>query len=271
VFTANLKLKALFESAYRDFHSGHYREKDPISLVHRYSKPQDQEVAAFLTALISYGNVATILTNAGDILSRLGDRPHRRLVDTDISGLFSGFRHRFTAGIDVEILCTQLSILLRTHGSLEAFFSQDDAHLSPNLKSALSSFVRRFAAIPLPAALRTVAKNRQRSQKYLLSDPERGSACKRLNMFLRWMVRPEDGVDLGLWKKIKPGQLMLPVDTHLLQTLQILKWTKSNAATWKVSEEATLRLRHYDVNDPIRYDFALCHLSMTGKSIRMYF
>lgn len=134
----------------------------------------------------------------------------------------------------------------------------------------LSDFVTRFAAQPLPKGLEPRRLERARSLKYLLSDPLRGSACKRLNMYLRWMVREADEIDLGLWKCVKKEQLMLPVDTHLLKTLRILKWTSSKQATWKVVEEATERLRKYAPEDPIRYDFALCHLSMAGGKISQY-
>ncbi len=138
------------------------------------------------------------------------------------------------------------------------------------MREMLSSFIRRFTSQPLPEAFKPVLKRRERNIKYLLSDPERGSACKRLNLFLRWVVRPSDGIDLGVWKSVDPQRLMLPIDTHLLQTLKKLRWTRSNTANWKVVESATERLRAFCPEDPIRYDFSLCHLSMRGRSIKEF-
>jgi uncharacterized protein (TIGR02757 family) len=260
----------LLESAYADFHSHYYREKDPISLVHPFPASRDKEVAAFLAALLSYGNVATILGSVRRILVRLGDSPYAAIVDRQFAGRFSDFKHRFTTGDDIEIVCHWVSSALRSHGSLETFFLGDPASRGPSMKEWLSSFVHRFVTQELPAGLEPTRRRRERNLKYLLSDPDRGSACKRLNMFLRWMVRPEDGIDLGLWSGCSPSTLMLPVDTHVLQTLKLLRWTRSQQATWKVVEKATRRLRLYAPQDPIRYDFALCHLSMAGKSIRQY-
>src|SRR5262249_25013660 len=103
--------------------------------------------------------------------------------------------------------------------------------------------------------------------KYLFSDPLAGAACKRLNMYLRWMVRPADGIDLGTWDQVSSKDLVSPVDTHILKTLRKLRWTRSHSANWKVAEAATDRLREYCHEDPVKYDFSLCHLSMHGQDI----
>ena len=263
------KIRELLDAAYHNFHTSYHRGKDPISLVHEFEHARDREVVAFLAACLSYGNVTTILASARNILKTIGPEPYQRIVDGEFSGKFAGFRHRFTTGDDIEILCAWLSQALRTEKTLEDFFLRDRKGTEP-MKELLSDFVVRLTKLPLPIALQKKVKSRERNLKYLISDPERGSACKRLNMFLRWMVRPPDGIDLGLWSRLSSKQLMLPIDTHLLQTLQHLKWTRSKQATWKVVEAATTRLRLYEPDDPIRYDFALCHLSMTGKTIRAY-
>ena len=260
------KLKQLFEAAYRDFHSQDRKRVDPVSLVHKYSNAQDQEVAAFFAALLAYGNVQTILKSVQTVLRPLGISPYKTLLERPLSGLWNGFRHRFTTGEDIEILAHWLSLAIKSHGSLENFFVTTEVEMKP----LLSDFIVRFCSQPLPLHLQKVKKTRERNLKYLLSDPLRGSACKRLNMFLRWVVRPKDGIDLGLWKKLNPSVLMLPVDTHLLQTLQSLRWTRSKQATWKVVEVATAKLREIAPHDPIRYDFSLCHLSMSGGNIKSY-
>jgi len=260
-------LSQLFEKAYQDFHSRPHRDLDPIKLVHQYTEPRDQEVAAFLTALLAYGTVATILSSVEKVLAPLGKSPHDYIKTAgNLNSLWKGFTHRFTRGEDIEILAYWIQAALRSHGSLEAFFVHESKSVS--MKDLLSSFVQRFTDQDLPSHLRKVAIQRKRNLKYLISDPNRGSACKRLNLFLRWVVRPQDGIDLGLWKKVSPAQLILPLDTHLLKTLHQLKWTRSQQASWKVAELATQKLKHYDAADPIRFDFALCHLSMSGYNLK---
>jgi uncharacterized protein (TIGR02757 family) len=263
----NPDLALIFEKAYRDFHSVAHRNQDPIRLVYQYQEPKDQEVSAFLTALLAYGGVTTIISSVKKVLAPLGKNPHAFLKTASLRGLWSGFYHRFTTGEDIEIVMQRLQCVLRQNDSIEDFFLKE-GNQQP-MKILLSSFVRRLENEPLPLHLKKTAEKRSRNLKYLISDPARGSACKRLNLFLRWVVRPKDGIDLGLWKQLSPKQLILPVDTHLLQTLKRLKWTRSDQATWKVAELATEKLRFFCPEDPIRYDFALCHLSMSGHSLQI--
>lgn len=265
---ATTQIKHLLESAYQDFHQHRYRDKDPVMLAHAYSRPEDREVAAFLAACLSYGNVKTILTSATRVLAVLGKSPQKALAQRAFRGKFDGFTHRFTKGSDIENVCEWLAGALEEHGSLHTLFTRVSA--AKPMQQRLSVFLNTLTAMPLPPQLMRQRTARERNLKYLLPDPMRGSACKRMNMYLRWMVRADDGIDLGLWPEVHPRDLMLPVDTHLLKTLRLLKWTRSQQATWKVVEEATHRLRGYFPDDPIRYDFALCHLSMEGRTVRDY-
>lgn len=258
------RLRKILDTAYARFHSEYHRERDPVSLVHRYADPGDREVAGFFAALLSYGNVTTILQSVGRVLSAFGPRPKAALLELGFPETLRDFRHRFTTGEDLAVLAAWTRSALRQHGTLEALFT---ASGEIEMKLRLSAFVRGLKGQPL-GTLAGVAERRSRTLKYLLSDPLQGSACKRLNMFLRWMVRSEDGVDLGLWKKVPPSALMLPLDTHLLQTIRLLRWTRSRQATWKVVELATRKLRLYSPEDPIKYDFALCHLSMTTTDLK---
>lgn len=264
---SNRELAVIFEKAYKDFHSLKHRKQDPIQIVYEYENPQDQEVVAFLTALLAYGGVSTIVSSVKKVLGPLGNRPKNFLKEGYLGGLWDGFYHRFTTGEDIEIVMHRVQSILRRHQSLEEFFLEG-GNATP-MRELLSSFVNRLAQEPLPQHLRKTAEKRKRNLKYLISDPKLGSACKRLNLFLRWVVRPKDGIDLGLWSGLSPKHLILPVDTHLLQTLRRLRWTRSQQATWKVAELATEKLRMFSPEDPIRYDFALCHLSMTGNRIRL--
>lgn len=259
--------QALFEMAYQEYHRSSSKHSDPVYLVHPYAKTEDKEVVAFFAALLAYGNVTTILKSLRSFFGLLGPSPHDTLLNRKF-GPWPEFKHRFTKGIDLEIVATWLSNLLHEHGSLEAVFLAESRTLT--MKERLSAFVQKIHSQPLPKNLREVALQRQRNLKYLISDPNSGSACKRLNLFLRWVVRPADGIDLGIWRQVSTQDLMLPLDTHLLKVVRDLGWTEDKSATWRLVEAVTERLRQLDPKDPIRYDYSLCHLSMSRRSIKDY-
>ena len=234
-----------------------------MQFAHQFEDKRDKEVVAFLSALLSYGNVKTILGSIEKTLAMLGPSPYVSLKTRSLK--IVGFRHRFTTEEDLRVIFSWLASALERHDSLQDYFGG-----SGTLKEKLSTFVSSLRSFPLDNELRALAQRRSRNLKYLLSSPEQGSACKRLNMFLRWVVRPEDEIDLGLWDKVAPHELILPLDTHLLKTVQYLGWTKSKQATWRAAEEATRQLRRFDEKDPIRFDFSLCHLSMQKLHIKNF-
>lgn len=260
-------MKELLDLAYTRFHGEFHRERDPVSRVHRYTDPLDQEVVAFFAAVLSYGNVRTILNSVDELVVWLGPKPHNKLKDDPLSNLPKKFTHRFTTAQDIAIVAQWVSKLLDEFGSLEnaaLHFSRPQAPV----QTALSGLSQDLFQTKLSKYWTRVRNKRTRNLRYLISDPLRGSACKRLNMYLRWVVRPNDGVDLGIWKKFSPADLILPIDTHLLKIIRELKWTKSNTASWKVAEAATNELIKLDCLDPIRYDFALCHLGMNRLTLK---
>jgi len=262
----------LLEKAYQEYHRERFKLEDPVSLVHSFHQNADREMVGLLASLLAYGNVSTIMASVRRILTQLGGSPADCVMNLGFVGRFSQFKHRFTTGDDIEILLYWIRSVFISSGTIEKYFTESQITSEPFvMKEKLSSFVKRFSSQELPASLLTKRKKRLRNLKYLIPDPDRGSACKRLNMFLRWMVRNNDGIDLGLWKTISPRDLMLPVDTHILKVLRRLRWTASQQATWKVVEDATLRLRTLLPEDPIRYDFSLCHLSMAGVDLNRYF
>ncbi|NBX68083.1 MAG: TIGR02757 family protein [Proteobacteria bacterium] len=261
-------IRLSFEAAFKDYHLERERKLDPISLVYPYKDNKDREIVAFLVALISYGNVRTILQSGEKLLTPLGPSPYSYLISEKPLGLWPSFKHRFTTGKDIEILAHWLRTILLREGTLENFFLKVSGTADSNMKVKLSRFVAGIWSEKLPEHLLADSKKRTRNLKYLLSNPDQGSACKRLNMFLRWVVRPNDGIDLGIWKGISPRELMLPLDTHLIQTLKKLRWIQKETANWNAVEAATQRLRTISAEDPIRYDFALCHLSMSGGNIK---
>lgn len=264
-------LRLVLDQAYEDYHLLERRSADAIHLVHQFDSPADREIVALFSALLAYGNVSSILKSIQRLIDTLKGLPYDALLNRRFSKQLGIFCHRFTTGQDIEILFHQVGTALESHGSLEAFFLHTNPQPSvSSFPMDLTSFVHRLRALPLPSRLKKLAPARARNLKYLLSSPEDGSACKRLNLFLRWMVRPADGIDLGQWTQVSPAILRLPVDTHLLRVLQELEWTASKTANWKVVEEATMRLRELNPEDPVRYDFALCHLSMQGFSIKQY-
>ncbi|NDG27004.1 MAG: DUF2400 family protein, partial [Proteobacteria bacterium] len=175
----NSKIKTALETAYREFHSRPHRDQDPLAIVHAFVRPEDQEIVAFIAALLAYGNVTSILSSIRKVLKPMGESPYRFIKEAELSGVWSGFYHRFTTGDDIEIVFLWLKSVLQRSGSIESFFVEENTELP--MKSLLSSFVQRLSQQPLPASLRIKAKSRQRNLKYLLSDPLRGSACKRLN------------------------------------------------------------------------------------------
>lgn len=259
-------LSKAFETAYRDFHSEFHRDRDPISRVYRYKNPEDQEIIAFLAASVSYGNVKYILNTVDEICREMGPNPRERVEAGKLPN-FSKIVHRWTLGIDIEIIAHWVRGALKRHGSLEQTFCNSQEN---SMQTRIADFVAQLKSQVLPRRLHSAALTRKRNLEYLIPNPSRGSACKRLNMFLRWMVRPSDGIDLGLWNKVSPSELMLPIDTHVLKSIRKLGWTESKTANWKAVEAATLQLRKLDAFDPIRFDFSLCHLSMEGHDLEMY-
>ncbi|MBY0372274.1 TIGR02757 family protein [bacterium] len=257
----------LLETAYEKHHSAFSLPRDPIFLVHGYQSKEDQEIAGFFSAILAYGNVRTILSSAGRVLRALGPSPAAAL-HREFPAELRSFKHRFTTGADIEIVFHWLRAAVQSHGSLETYFVPQPK--GANTREILGDFVTRFTAQPLPSSLEGTRAQRARQLKYLLPHPERGSACKRLCMYLRWMVRPKDGIDLGLWTRMQPADLVLPIDTHLLKAVRALRWSRSKTANWKMAEKATARLREYCPQDPVRYDFALCHLSMEGGKVLQY-
>lgn len=260
-------LKAILDATYADYHSHRYRDSDPVRFVHEFEDPGDREIVAFLSALLAYGNVKVILGSVARVLSTLGPSPRAAVLEGRLAEC-AAFRHRWTSHEDLRVVGHWLRECLLRHGSLDRFFEEKCA--GTGMKERLSRFVDALWSLPLPPHAARAAARRGRALRYLIPDPRRGSACKRLNLFLRWMVRPADGIDFGIWRSVQPRELVLPVDVHLLRTLRRLGWTRTRAATWDVAEQATRRLRKLCPEDPVRYDFSLCHLGMLGGDIRRY-
>lgn len=251
---------AVRESALRGTLEGLYRRygaeaigADPVGLVHAYESPADREVAGWIASAFAYGRVETILENAGRLLSRLGPSPSKTLREGIVAPAdLSFFRHRFHGPADAAALLNVVGEALRRSGSLGAFFAERFNESDPDVGALLdrvSAEVLGWIREPT-AALR-----------FLFPMPSDGSACKRWNLYLRWMVR-RDGVDFGLWRKIPPRALVIPTDTHIHRIARRLGLTRRRAADWKTAREITRRLARFDPSDPVKYDFALCRLGI---------
>lgn len=257
-----LQLKKPLENLYRLYNAE--RQVDPVRLARRYDRPQDQEVAALIASCLAYGNVTLIMQNARAVLDLLGPAPHatlQHLTETDAQKRLKGFRHRFNTGTDVARLLLGMGDCLRRYGSLKGAFLKAYEPNAPDLAAPLEAFVLTILKRRCPALAQADGKRTSRLD-YLLPRPSRGSACKRLHLFLKWVVRPAGPVDLGLWQEVSPRQLLIPLDTHLWRLSHNLGLTQRKTADWKAAVDVTKNLRVLDPEDPVRFDFALAHLGM---------
>ncbi len=248
------RLAAVIEGFYKNAPSIRQRDEDPIAIPHRHADPKDIEVAAWLSAALAFGRVSLFRTVIEKILALMHDTPYHYLMTFDPGRerpKFQKLYYRFYTGEDLFSLVSQLSRAVRSFGSLRTLFSslyqEEDEDIGPSLSRFVAT-MRGLTATP-PS---------------LIPSPASGGACKRLNLYLRWMVRPNDGVDFGLWKEIPPSRLIIPLDAHVVRISRYLGLTKRLSPNWMMAKEITESLRRFDPIDPLKYDFALCHLGISG-------
>lgn len=241
-------LKGFLDDLYKRYDRA-YLLTDPVQFPHEYDDPRDREVVAFIAALFAFGNVGSIIKSVRKILEQLGKHPSERLAGPRCEG----FVHRWVTERDLGCLLRGLGLFLRENDSLKESFLEKYSPSHADLSLPLSDFVKR---------LRKFTGQGSMGLRFLLNDPATGAACKRLNMFLRWMVRPADGVDFGLWTDVSPAQLVIPIDTHIARISRFLGLTDRKTANWKMAREITDRLREFDPADPVKYDFALSRIGI---------
>ncbi|MCY1015104.1 TIGR02757 family protein [Pyxidicoccus sp. MSG2] len=237
---------------------------DPVEFPHRYTDPRDIEVSALLAAALAYGRADLFRPKVDALLQRMGSSPAAFVRALDVPGakaLLAGFVYRFNVGTDVAVLLLGMGRVLREHGSLEALFVQG-LEARGTLHGALDAFTTGLRQVPMEGL--RAALGPERGLHHLLPSPLGAGAAKRLNLFLRWMVRGPDAVDFGIWKRVPPATLLIPLDTHIGRISQHLGLTRRKDLTWRTAEEVTASLRALDAEDPVRYDFALCHYGMSG-------
>ena len=249
------ELKEFLDIKVDQYNLPNFLESDPIQIPHKFSTKEDIEISAFLTATIAWGNRKSIINNANKMMSLLDYAPLdfvQNHTDSDLDNL-KDFVHRTYNGSDLSFFIRSLNNIYTNHKGLENVFATDVN--KDSVQNSISEFKKVFFEIPHP----------QRTTKHI-SDPLKGSAAKRINMFLRWMVRDAStGVDFGIWNKISPAQLSCPLDVHsgnVARKLMLLKRKQNDA---KALAELDASLRKLDPLDPVKYDFALFGLGVFEK------
>ncbi len=237
---------------------------DPVEFLHRYDHPDDQEVVGLIASSLAYGNVTTIRASVERVLDHLGPRPShivRSLEPRRALKEFHRFRHRWTTGRDVACLVYFARQMMEQAGSIGGFF-RATFDSNRDMAFALERFTERVLALGHGGIYQGKKLPRKAGVRYFFPSPVGGGACKRLNLFLRWMVRPADGVDVGRWDFISPSRLVIPLDTHISRIGQHLGWTSRKTPGWKMAMDITRTLARVNPEDPVKYDFALSRMGI---------
>lgn len=255
------KVGPILDRLYADFNAQHSAE-DPIWRVHRFTRSDDREVAAFIASAIAFGRVQSVINSIESMLAVMGPSPASFVRGFDPARDRDAFKplvHRWTNYRDFAALAWILRQMFDRSGSIENFFVEGLAADAIDVGDALQSFSTRALALDVSAVYGR--KRPKPGVAYFFSRPSSGGACKRLNLFLRWMVR-DDRIDLGVWKKVRPAQLIVPLDTHIIRVGQCLRLTKLKSPGWRMAADITASLRAIDPIDPIKFDFSICHIGM---------
>lgn len=266
-----MSLKYHLDTFLDNFPRERHLESDPVQFVHRYDDPTDREVAGLLSSVFAYGNVKIVLRTVSNVLGYLGPRPARTISSfnprTD-SRRLRGFYHRFNTSRDLAVLFWIIRRTLEEHGSLESAFSSALAPGDNDVGAALDHFSGILLGHGHEQFYPRGELKRRNGVRFFFPSPSQGSACKRLNLYLRWMVRPEDGIDCGVWTRVATRQLVIPLDTHIARISSYIGLTDLRSPGWPMALDITRSLRRLHADDPVRYDFALCHLGIAGDCPR---
>ncbi len=252
-------LKVFLDNCVERFNQPDFIKNDPIGIPHQFKILQDIEIIGFWVAMLSWGQRKTIIAKSQELIDLMGGKPYEFIVNhrEKERKAFLNFKHRTFQATDTLYFLEFLQQYYRNNESLESAFSRHLSQDDLSTKKAISGFHELFFGLPDAPA---------RTRKHI-ANPSRNSSCKRLNMFLRWMVRQDNkGVDFGLWQKIKPAQLMIPLDVHVERIGRRLNLLDRKQRDWKAVEELTENLRRFDPEDPVKYDFALFGLGVLEGS-----
>lgn len=258
-----LGLKPLLDDLYESFNIADSAE-DPVQFLAGYPDAADREIVAFLAASLAFGRVASVKASIARVLDAMGPRPATYVGAFDVrrdAPAFQSFVHRWTRGADIVALILMMQTMLRQQGSIEGFFAEGLPPDATDVEPALESFAQRACAMDVRAAYGGRKPPARAGVRFFFPRPSTGSGCKRLNLFLRWMVR-RDQVDPGGWRRITPAQLIVPLDTHVVRVGRCLRLTTYQSPGWRMASDITRTLRELDPIDPVKYDFSICHLGM---------
>jgi uncharacterized protein (TIGR02757 family) len=244
---------------------------DPVQFVHRYENPRDREVVGLIASAFAYGNVKSVLRTVETALTYLGTSPSKTIASFDPKAdlrRVRGFYHRFNTSRDLAVFFWIIRRALEEYGSLEAAFTSSLASSASDVTDALDGFCRILLGFGHEQFYPRGELKRRIGVRFLFPSPSEGSACKRLNLYLRWMVRPNDGIDCGVWTGVEPRQLVIPLDTHIARISSYIGLTHLRSPGWAMAQDITQSLRRLHADDPLRYDFALCHLGIAGDCPR---
>jgi uncharacterized protein (TIGR02757 family) len=258
-------VKAPLDALYASFNQAD-SATDPIQIVRRFDRPDDREIVGFCASALAFGRVASVIQSIERVVAIMGRRPAayvRGFQPARHAAEFRGFTHRWIRGVDVAALLWLLRQMLDRSGTIEGFYLEGSDAAATDVEGALESFSSRAMSLDLSP----VYGPRPRFTRghpgvcYFFPRPSAGSGCKRLNLFMRWMVR-KDALDLGVWRNVSSAQLIVPLDTHVIRVGRCLRLTNYSSPGWKMARDITASLRTLDPADPVKYDFSLCHLGM---------
>lgn len=248
-------VKLFLDEKFQRYNRLEFIDDDPISIPHRFSKKQDIEIAGFIAATLAWGQRKTIINKSTELMCLMDNAPHDFTINHQEKDLkrFLNFKHRTFNTTDCLYFIASLKAIYHTYGSMEKVFTKGMKKDSLDIKNGLVNFHNAFFSLP---------EFPERTKKHVAT-PIRNSACKRINMFLRWMVRKDDaGVDFGIWKEIKARQLICPCDIHVDKVARKLGLITRKQTDWLTAEQLTEKLRLFDPEDPVKYDFALFGLGI---------
>ena len=236
-----------------------FSSKDPVWILHRFADEKDIELIGLITAAYAYGSVDQINRFINEILSKTGNKPYEFTINFSKrkdKKYLKYLYYRFNSNLDLLDMFSSIHNVLINYGSLKNLFLKHYENSHYNVIPALTGFTSELN--------KGITKSKNSSYHYLFSNPVNKSTCKRMNLFLRWMVR-KDEIDTGIWNTIPSNKLIMPVDTHIARISQKLKLVERKSVDLKYAVELTERLKNFDAVDPVKYDFALCHIGIDKK------
>ena len=255
-------LKQKLEYHYRAFNKNDFPD-DPIKFPHRFNTFEDIEIAALISSTFAFGSIKQINNSLEKLFKILEEKPFDFVLSYNYKKdrkIFQELKHRFISSNDIAVLFYALHKIYSVDETLKKFFSLYYLEEDKNLKEAISFFSEHMNEL-----FNQVSKS-SHGLKFMFPNPQNDSACKRMNLFLRWMIR-RDNLDFGIWDDIPTSKLVIPVDTHIAAVAKKLKLTKQKLINWKMAEEITESLKKFDSKDPVKYDFSICHIDINKGNL----